>query len=218
MGYIRCVLPNQVTRTELLGRLYNATPELRRVIHSVTDLELERHCSPVYISQARPSFLIPIKPAYAMGLFDTKQATSDLFGAGQNTLLRWENVYYRSATHKSMIRAPGRIFWYASGPQSAIVAVSLLDEVVLGKPKELFRAFEKFGVLDWRAIFGMCKGDVSAELMALKFSHTFPFRTPIDLRRLREIFAEMGVGLVVQSPAALPESLCRAVFEVGFET
>lgn len=217
-AYIRCVLPNKMTRTELLGRLYNATPELRRVILSVTDLELERHCSPIYISEARPSFLIPIKPAYAMGLFDTKQATSDLFGARQNTLLRWENVYYRSATHKSMIRAPGRIFWYASGPQSAVVAVSLLDEVVLGKPKELFRAFEQFGVLDWRAIFEMCKGNVSAELMALKFSHTFPFRTPIELRRLREIFAEKRVGFVVQSPAALPEALCRAIFEVGFET
>ena len=88
-GYIRCVLPNQMTRAELLGRVYNAAPELRRMIHSVRDIELEKHCSPVYISQARPSFLIPIKPAYAMGLFDTKQGTGDLFGAEHNTLLRW---------------------------------------------------------------------------------------------------------------------------------
>ena len=98
-----------------------------------------------------------------------------------------------------------------------MVAVSLLDEVVLGKPKELFRAFEKFGVLDWRAIFAMCKGDVSTEIMALKFSHTFPFRTPIGLSRLRQIFAEKRVSLVLQSPATLPETVCRAVFEVGFE-
>ena len=217
-GYIRCVLPNQVTRAELLGRVYNAAPELRRMIHSVKDSELERHCSPVYVSQVRPSFLIPIKPAYAMGLFDTKQATDDLFGAGHNTLLRWENVYYRSPTHRSMIRAPGRIFWYSSGPQSSMVAVSLLDKVVLGKPKELFRLFAKFGVLDWRAIFAMCKGDVSSEIMALNFSHTFPFRKPIALSRLREIFAEKRVSLVLQSPATLPESVCRAIFEVGFET
>ena len=116
-----------------------------------------------------------------------------------------------------MIRAPGRIFWYSSGPQSALVAVSHLDEVVFGNPKKLFRAFEKFGVLDWRAIFEMCEGDVSTELMALRFSHTFPFRRPIGLIRLREMFAEKRVSLVLQSPATLSESVCRAIFEVGFE-
>ena len=62
----------------------------------------------------------------------------------------------------------------------------------------------------------MCDGDVSAQIMALRFSHTYPFRAPISLAKLREIFAEEGVSLVLQSPASLPEAVCRVIFEVGF--
>ena len=40
-----------MTRAELLGKVYNAAPELRRMVHSVTDIELEKHCSPsIYLS------------------------------------------------------------------------------------------------------------------------------------------------------------------------
>ena len=97
--YTRLVMPYQMSRAELVHEVSVATPKLKSIVHTVKDVDLEKHCSPVYVSDARPSFLVPIKPGYAMGLFDAKQAKTDLFGARHNSLLSWENVYYRRPTH-----------------------------------------------------------------------------------------------------------------------
>ena len=53
----------------------------------------------------------------------------------------------------------------------------------------------------------MCEGDPSKRIMALKFSHTFPFREPIPLDSLKSAFAEAGCRLVLQSPSRVPANI-----------
>ena len=49
----------------------------------------------------------------------------------------------------------GRILWYVSAPDKQVIAVSHLDEVVINTPKELFRKFKKFGILEWKDLYKM---------------------------------------------------------------
>ena len=70
----------------------------------------------------------------------------------------------------------------------------MIDSVELGSPKELFRAFNRFGDLDWNAIYKMCRGDVFTQLMALMILTyllisvaSFVERTPGDVLAFNQI-------------------------------
>lgn len=215
--YYRFTFPCSMTRQKALAQMSGATREVSQIFRSMTDLELERHCSPLAIGETRQGFLIPIRPGYAMSLFDQSQSGQDLFGGNTNVLFRWENIYYRKATHHRIMKAPGRIFWYVSSPNSSIVAVSHLDEVRIDTPKNLFRAFEKFGILDWSAIHKMCGGDISQHLMTIRFSHTFLFRRRISLKELRAIYSEHGKRPVLQSPSSIPIEIGNTLIDRGYE-
>ena len=215
--YYRFTFPCSMTREQALAQMSEATQGVRQVFRSMTNLELERHCSPLAIGETRQAYLVPIRPGYAMSLFDQSQAGQDLFGGNTNVLFRWDNIYYRKATHARLMKAPGRIFWYVSSPKSSIVAVSHLDEVRIDTPKKLFRAFEKFGILDWSAIYKMCGGDISQHLMAMRFSHTFLFHRRISLKELRAIYSEHGKRPVLQSPSSIPVEICNAIIGRGYE-
>ena len=216
-AYVRFTFPSSLSRERVLDQISVSIPELKDALQSVENIDLERHCSPVNISGTRPTYMIPIRPEYSMGLFDKQRATQDLFGGNPNILLRWDNVYYRKSTHSRMIQAPGRIFWYVSSPQKAVVAVSHLDAVEVGRPKELFRVFEKFGILDWYSIYNMCEGDISKKMMALRFSHTFSFLHPVRLDQLYEIFATHSRTPIFQSPSRVSDEICASIFQFGYE-
>ena len=172
-------------------------------------------CSPVHLLDGQLRyFLVPIKPGYAMSLFDKASAGTDLFGWKSHVLMRWENVYYRSKTRHKAIRPPARILWYESGNRGAITAVSILDAVEIGTPKKLLRKFKDHGTLDWRDLFLICGEDPKKEIMALKFSQTFAFRCPIELDRLREI--EGRHHLPLQSPREIDGDLFRRLFDFGY--
>ena len=97
-----------------------------------------------------------------------------------------------------------------------IVAVSHLDDVEISNPKALFKKFKNLGILDWEDLYEMCDRDPTREIMALKFSHTFPFRSPISLDELRTIFEEDGVHLWVQSLRKISvEKFCK-LFHLGY--
>lgn len=112
--YYRFTFPSSMTRREALTQVSETTRGVSQIFCSMTDLELERHCSPLAIGGTRQGFLIPIRPGYAMSLFDQPQSAQDLFGGNTSVLFRWENIYYRKATHHRIITAPGRIFRYVS--------------------------------------------------------------------------------------------------------
>lgn len=194
--------------------------ELRAAVHShqeaISPMELERACSPVALEDsACPCLIVPIKPGYAKSLFDTKLAAADLFGAEKSALLRFENVYFRKSTRRHMIRAPARILWYVS-EGVGVVAVSWLDDVQIGTPKDMFRDHRRLGALSWSDIYEMCRGDEVQDIMVLKFSHTYLFRSPVDWRSLQRVYAKRDSSPVVQSPSIVPREVFLDIYRMGF--
>ena len=128
----------------------------------------------------------------------------------------WSNVYYRAATQHKMLTAPGRILWYVSGNSKEIAAVSHLDEVVLNRPKELFRRFRRYGTFEWRDLYETCGGDISKKVMALLFSHTFALRRRVPLEEVWKVFEEDGVARTLQSPRKIQPGTFRKLFRRGY--
>lgn len=216
-GYARFSFPHISNRPKTLEKISVISPECRDIAAGMSDTELEQYCSPLTLDPASQScFLIPIKPGYAISLFDRGRASAELFGGEANILLRWENVYYRAKTHHHKLKEPARLLWYVSGDDQQIVAVSQLDQVAVDFPKALFKEFKKFGILEWKEIFELCHRDISTEIMALKFSHTFPFSNPIPLAQVKSLFKEYGSGLSLQSPLEVPHGIYRELFRRGF--
>ena len=208
-----------VNRKEALSKIAALSPACGDRLQAASGIRLEEHCSPCSVRGTNQNyFLVPIRSSYAMSLFDVSQSANDFFGGQTNVLLRWENVYYRTKTRHKMLKAPARILWYVSQKERRVVAVSRLTEVVIDTPKVLFKRFKAFGILDWHDLCEMCGGDPSREIMALVFSHTFSFRSPVSLEALRVILKEDGIGVALQSPQRIPASTFEKVFRRGFRS
>ncbi len=215
-SYLRAVLPEVMTWDDALSCIEGLSPDLRALLAKQDEKEFERSCAPLASCANLPCYLVPIRPAFAMGLLDQQQSSDDFFGGDPTVLLRWDNVYYRAKSHHRMLSAPGRILWYVSGNCGEIAAVSHLDDVEIGLPKELFKKYKRFGILEWRDIYNLCKGDIEREIMALRFSRTFPFRNRISLSDIRTVFKENGVGESLQAPLNLPQPVFQQLYKIGY--
>lgn len=158
--------------------------------------DIEKKFFPAKVIDADiPTFILPIKAWWAHNLFDYDLANQTLFGASKiDIALNTEAVYYKSKTAPKTLKpgVSGRIIWYVSKDEcyqgtSCIRAVSRLDEVVLGKPRELFRRFQNLGIYQWNDVLGVAKGDREKEIMGIKFSHTELLKSPIPLTEVQEI-------------------------------
>ncbi len=213
------------------GRLVRMCPaavmsavDLREAAAAVADStsleELERLCSPVALRDGHTEcLLVPIKPGYARALFNTRRAAGDLFGADEKVLLRWENVYFRKKNQHRMIQAPARILWYESNSQG-VVAVSHLDDVEIGQPKDVFYNNRSLGTLSWQEIQEMCGGgrvQGVQDIMALRFSHTHLFRSSVSFAALKDVYGSHNLkNPVVQSPSRVPRAVFLDIFRLGF--
>lgn len=216
-GFVRfCISKCFADRDEALSIISDICPDNLSHYQAMSDNDLEECCSPLSLGNKENVFLVPIRPGYALSLIDIHQSANDMFGGDPNVLLRWDNVYYRKATLLKMLKAPGRILWYVSGDQGKIVAISRLDKVVAGSPMELLREFKPLGVLDWKDLYEMCDGDISSELMVLRFSHTFPFHKSIPLRMIQRVYKEYSVGLSLQSPSRVPMRVFNKLYTLGY--
>ena len=217
-NFVRFCFSSCLDRKAVLSAISTLYPESTSDYQDMSDLELERYCSPLGLDTAEQKyFLVPIRPGYAISLIDRHQSANELFGGDPDVLLLWENVYYRAATLYKMLTPPGRILWYVSRPKQQIIGISHLDEVVINTPKILFREFQKFGVLRWRDLYEMSGEDPLKELMALKFSHTFLFREPVSLDVVKTVFKENGRKRPwLQSPLEIPPKIFYDLFEKGY--
>ncbi|MDE2039590.1 MAG: GNAT family N-acetyltransferase [Elusimicrobia bacterium] len=179
-------------------------------------LDLERALWPAKIVDADvPTFLVPIKPTWAQHLFDHELASEDLFG-GELTLNR-EAVYYRAARPSCGLSAPGRILWYVSQDgQSAktgqVRACSFLDEVVVDKPKVLFKRFQRLGIYKWPDLYALVKKDINRPIMALRFSDTVALEKPVSFAALKQVAKSCDVVTTLQSPLKIsPEFFKRLI-------
>jgi len=214
-GFVRLCLPQAFSRKEVLDKFATFHSECDNQHKRISDRDLIDSCSPVgYTNDSESYFIIPIKPAYAISLFDTKAASEDFFGGRSRILMRWTNVYYRSKTHHKVLKPPGRILWYVSGKAGSIRAVSHLDAIEIGSPIELYRKFRRFGTLDWPELFEICNQDPTKEIMAMKFSHTFLFLNPVSLAALRKMEGRRHVPL--QSPRTINRGMFLGIFQAGF--
>ena len=228
MGFVKCnedfvkfCFSLCLERNDVLHYIQQLSPQSFDLYNNMSNIEFERYCSPLALDlnhndPIQNCFLIPIRPGYAISLFDRNLSSNDLFGGERSVLLRWDNVYYRANTRYRMLRTPARILWYVSDPQKAIVGTSHLDAVEVDTARALFRKFKRFGILEWRDIYRLCHGDPSREIMALQFSHTFLFHNYITLDILRTIFAEDRVGLALQSPSRVPIKTFQKLFQLGY--
>lgn len=214
---IRYCFSQSTSRASAIDSIRKTSPLAVPSYLGVSANDLSRLCSPIHLECADEEyFLIPIRPGYALSLVDRHASANDLFGGVRDVLLRWDNIYYRSKDRQHMLKPPARILWYVSGDVGQIVAVSHLDSVEVDSATRLFRKYAKFGILEWRDIFAMCKGDPEREIMALEFSHTFSFRSPVSLTVLRRVYDEEDRTLVLRSPSRVTRTAFRRIFQLGF--
>jgi len=182
---------------------------------------IEKYLWPVKVLDAHiPCFVVPIQPSWAMHLFAGGLARQSLFGAPAPGALAPANVYYRAARPK-VLSAPGRVLWYVSQEEGClgskhIRACSMLDELVIGKPKDLFRQFRRLGIYEWRDVLALARNDLDRDIMAIQFSNTEIFGSPIPWGTLQQLLLEeRGCGSQVQSPIRISNSIFIRLYQLG---
>ena len=177
-------------------------------------LRIEQALWPLKITETNiPTFIVPIRPEWAMHLFDTDIGSQNLFGGNPNLIFRVENAYYRNRTPR-VLTEPGRILWYVSkhsagyqGTES-IRACSYLEEVVIDEPKRLFSRFRRLGVYKWDDLFKLAKGNLETKIMGFRFTKTEMLARPIHKRVLQKIWREqLGKNFHIQSPIRIPTTV-----------
>lgn len=202
--------------TALLGEIAGGSASS----HLLT-MEVERILWPLKVAGASvPTFLVPIQPRWARELFDRELAAGTLFGANPILALNAENVYYRAA-RPAVVTAPARVLWYVSSDDASpgsksVRACSRIDEVVVGRPKDLFSRFRRLGVYEWSDVFGLAKGNLDAEIMSFRFSGTELFSNPVAWDQLQQVLVEFtGKGSPIASPVAIPEACFFRLYQQG---
>ncbi|MEH2254535.1 hypothetical protein [Nostoc sp.] len=181
--------------------------------------DIERILYPVKIADAEiPTFIIPIQSWFAKDLFDKELASEVLWGSKEEIALKREVVYYCA---KRAMQAPGRILWYVSksgtGKNSsytlkAIRACSRLDEIVIGRPKELYRRFRRLGVFNFKDILQIADNDLNKDIMVVKFSDTELFKNPIILEDIKKM---LGRNISVQSSSKITTENFKILYNIG---
>ncbi|MTJ08022.1 MULTISPECIES: GNAT family N-acetyltransferase [unclassified Anabaena] len=154
--------------------------------------DIERMLYPAKITDAEiPTYIIPIKSRWAKELFDKELAEEGIWRAKEELALRREVVYYSS---KRKMKYPGRILWYVtSSPDDknssailgAIRACSRLDEVTIGKPKDLYKKFRRLGIYSFQDVLKTASNNLNQEIKAVKFSDTELFIHPIKFTEIK---------------------------------
>lgn len=183
-------------------------------------VELEKLFWPLKISSySVTSYIVPIKPVWAVELFDSKLGEQSLFSADSDLILQIENVYYRSAQPKVPV-SPSRILWYVSKGEgsnnwlgtSAIRACSYVEKLTIGTPKQLFKEFSKLGVYNWDNIVKAAGGDLDKEILAFHFSRTELFDHPVSLNKITEITGRNSAPI---SPVTIKNEEFLKLYKLG---
>ncbi len=232
--YVKCNLPFVGTGEELSAQmngqmdfpiLQSLSDVLSRavVLHDpVALMEIEHRLWPAKLLDSNiPNYIVSIKPGWAEHLFDEDLAAQTLLGAREITSLKSENVYYRRYRYPSEVRGPGRILWYVTKDYNhrnsmQLRACSLLEEVVIGKAKALFKRFQRLGVYEWTNVLRDTDGNPDASLMVLRFSNTEVFRHPISLETFGQIVrSEDQKSLCLQSPQPISSKAFAILYKTG---
>lgn len=162
-----------------------------------------------------PTFIVAIRPEWAQHFFDVELGSQLLFGLRDDLHLGVEGAYYRSAENNNLA-APGRVLWYVSkgdGDGSmSLKACSQLEEVVVGKPKELFRRFQRLGVYEWKDVYAAANKDITTDIVAFRFRMTERFKVPVNMNAL----ALLDIRGPFMSPRRITEAQFAAIYRAGY--
>jgi len=194
-------------------------PRLRREqLTSSEILELERRFAPLKVANSGvPTYSVPIRPVWAEQLFDTELSSSTLFSRHDDLGISREHVYYSGAA-RGEFGPPSRILWYVSRERQrqgtgAVRATSKVEEVVVGRPLDLFRRFSRLGIYQREQVLEM--GAKRGTLMAIRFSDTEVFKSPIPHSEFLKIIENCGYRAALRSPQKLPDKVFDIVYERG---
>jgi predicted nucleic acid-binding protein/GNAT superfamily N-acetyltransferase len=184
--------------------------------------EIENIIWPLKIFEAEvPTYIVPIKHYWAMELFDEELACRSLFGVEASLALNVENAYYTSKCLRGFT-PPARILWYVSENKNSpgtksLRACSLVREVTIAKPKELYNKYQRYGVYKWEDVFKLSKKDENRDIMAFQFANTEQFSTPIKWDCIQNILLEDGIRSTFQSITKIPYSCFLKLYEIGIK-
>lgn len=217
------LMRNAVTKLELCADFEPARVAASDSIAAAAELRqdsafaaIERQLWPAKVTDANiPTFIVSIKPKWAQHFFDAELGSQLLFGLREDLHLGVEGVYYRSAENNNLT-VPGRVLWYVSkdtGDGSmTIKACSQLEEVVVGKPKELFRRFQRLGVYAWPDVYAAAGKDISADIVAFRFRMTERFQNPVGMDTLEAL----GIRPPFMSPRKISSSQFASIYSKGY--
>ena len=238
-GWVKCHLRTVSTRREISKQLAEITVETDEQKHFLDNLseilgkeyfelnaeifaDVEKSLYPVKITDSLlPCYIIPIQPQWAKELFDKDLANQGLFGAKRDLALRKEQVYYRSKLNSGGLKAPARILWYVSQGKTnyidvgAVRACSMVDEVIIEKPKIIYNLFKRLGIYEWKDIYKTAKQDIDNEIMAIKFSHTQLFPNPVRRAKIEKIAKQSSHGLQLFSPYNITQEVFIEIYKEG---
>jgi predicted nucleic acid-binding protein len=187
-------------------------------------LKIEKILFPAKLKELQiPCYIVPIKPLWAMNLFDSKLANHDLFGGDPTLLFNIENVYYR-VSKPQIIKAPGRILWYVTRGDGqvpgvmSINACSYINEVDVDKPKILFKKNENLGVYKWQDVYDVAHKNIENNVMAFQFDFTEQFSSNIKRSKINEIWKEeKKCDFFPRAPIEISQELFYRFYKLGKE-
>lgn len=164
-----------------------------------------------------PTYLIPIKPVWALHLFDKNLAEGDLWGADPGKHFNIENVYYRSP-QPCKISAGDRVLWYVSSDGknkvSEIRACSRVLSVEIDTAFKLFKKYKRLGIYEWRNLMEITGNNPAGEIMAVRFYQTECFSCPIKL----EQFSLYGINGQPFGPKAITNEQFLKIYATGINS
>lgn len=181
--------------------------------------ELEKILWPAKLADAPlDTFVVPIQAQWAQHFFDTELGSELLFGLRDELHLGIEGVYYCSKRN-TLLSHPGRVLWYVSkGPEGrgsmTIKACSRIEEIVIGRPKDVFKKFSRLGVYQWHDVLSAAGGDINESLLAFRFAMTERFTNPVPLDTLERL----GVAPPIMSPRKITAKQFAEIYSLGKQT
>ncbi len=220
---IRDYLNESIKNIELLNLYLRILDPF--LAHKGNSYQIEKFLFPIKIINSNiPCFIVPIKPKWAMNLFNAKIAEQDLFGGDERLLFNKENVYYRSAK-PIVLQNNSRILWYISKDDNKyyntmnIAASSYLEEVNIDKPKILFSKNRRLGIYKWADVFRTANNDLENKIMAFRFELNENFVSTVNINQLNQIYNHyLGKNFFYpQTPYKILEKMYIEIYSLGFK-
>lgn len=201
------------TLTRLEPKVQAALDPIMRTLEQLPSplraFQLEHQLRPLrFADQPLDSWLLPIKPAYAMDLFGYPP---QLFDRPDSLGMSREHVFFRG--QRSGETSPGRILWYASHPESRVFAVSSIVDVEDLPARVAYRNYQRLGVYTLQRLEDTA--DPNGYVRAIRVTDTEVLDHPVDLPTLQAVAKSHDTALQLWSATRLPPAMFAHIMRKG---